>query len=200
MELISERASAQRLAVWGLSLSAAQQLLRTGVAGQPLITPGVRLYDVRRITDLVERPEISAGECTALFPDGCLVARLSRDRSADATASWPATIPLLQGPWLLGPWQYLAVYCWQRLGRDVPLLVSVEGCVISGAMASGLCPPGESAPAGSVRFDLGPPGPWLGEVTGRMLRLGRGAPVEMIGALAGHRGDRSGRYDEWARR
>ncbi|GAB3866970.1 hypothetical protein GCM10028801_40020 [Nocardioides maradonensis] len=181
MDYISERESARKLAAIGLSLSAAQHLLRTGVAGQPVMTTAARLYDANRIEELARRPAVSAEECQALFPDGFLVARLPRTRSVDAEAAWPDTIDALRGPWPLGPWQAMTVYCWQRLGRQVPLLLSVSGCVISGALTTDFRRADGDARPRAMCFELAAPGTWLGGVTGRMLGLGRGAPVEIVG-------------------
>lgn len=178
MELISEREAATRLARHGLSRSACQHLFATGVAGTPVRVGGMTLYDASRIDELAARAHLRADEFADAFPHGVVVARLPRGRNADAQARWPATRPLLEGPWRIGPWQVLLIRLSAMHGDGLPVVLSVSGYVLAGARIIGTRP----APEGdTTMLQLGAPGPWLDRVLGRRMRGHRGAPVELVG-------------------
>lgn len=197
--MISERDAARRLKSLGLGLSASQHLLSTGIAGPVVRAGGMKLYDARLVEELASRPPVSAGEVRKLFPDGAMVVRLPRARTADAGAEWPDTADELAGPWLLGKGPGLAVWVKHLSGHTVPLMLTVAGCVLSGATTTDVLAASETQGTG-VAFALSARGAWLQVVRGRMLSFGRGAPVEVLGDLAYTRRDRYGRSAERARR
>lgn len=199
MEPISEREAARLLTPLGLSRSGSQHLLSTGIAGPAMRAGGMKLYDARLVEELASRPPVSADEVRKLFPDGAMVVRLPRARTVDASAEWPDTADELAGPWPLGRGAGLAVWVKHLSGHTVPLMLTVAGCVLSGATTTDVLPASETQGTG-VAFALSAPGPWLREVRRRMLTFGRGAPIEVLGDLAFTRRDRYGRSAERARR
>ena len=187
MDLISEREAARIFSAHGLSLSAAQHLLSTGIAGEPVRAAGVKLYDAMRVEAVASRPAVTKDEVRALFPLGAMVIRLPRGRVVSATAEWPDTAQLLAGPW---PFSFaytsaVAVHYWQ--GRGVPLLLTVSGFVLSGAVTTNGAPNGSAEHPEWQSFELEAPGSWLETLRGRSLAFGRGAPVELLGDLVSHR-------------
>lgn len=204
MDLISERAAARRLAGRGLSLSATQHLLATGIAGQPLRTAVATLYEAAAIEELASRPALTRADTQQWFPEGAVVVRLPRGGTADATAEWPATADLLRGPWPVPPGPSMALVARFWTGRSIPLLLTVSGVVLCGATVrdfAGRSEPGRGRSGGlDACFALSAPGDWLERTSGRMLAFGRGATVELLGELAWVRIDRAGRSAERARR
>ncbi|GAB4004327.1 hypothetical protein [Nocardioides ultimimeridianus] len=200
MDLISERAAARRLATCGLSLSASQHLLATGIAGEPIRTAAATLYDSSAIEELASRPALSRDETRELFPDGAVVARLPRGRIVAAGSEWPDTAEVLSGPWPIPPGPSVALLARFWTGRTVPLLLTVSGTVLSGATATQFAPSARRSGEFDASFALETPGRWLGRARGRMLRFGRGATIELLGDLAWARIDRTGRSSERARR
>jgi len=200
VDLISEREAARVLASLGLSRSSSQHLLSTGIAGTAFRAGGMKLYDATRVCEVASRVPVSAQETRRLFPGGALVARVSRGRVVDAAAEWPQTAEELAGPWpQLSGGPGILLWLENLSGRSVPLMLSVAGCVVSGATITGVLRPSETRGPGTT-FALAAPGQWLEEVRGRMLTFGRGAAVEVLGDLARTRRDRYGKNAERARR
>ncbi len=176
MEPITEREAARRLAaVRGLSLSASQHLLATGVVGRPATSGRMKLYDATRVDALLELPPVRADEFVQLFPDGVIIVRLPRSRTIDASMVWPETRDVLAGPWRPGSRQKAAIWLGTLRDRSVPLLLTVSAHVVAGARVADPRPGGDG-----VTFELQAPGRWLDQVVGRRVRGHRGPQVELV--------------------
>jgi hypothetical protein len=178
MELITEREVARRLAsARGLSRSATQHLLATGIAGRPIRTGGVALFDAERVRSLLELPPVRADEFEALASGGLVIVRLPRDRTVDASLVWPDTRAALVGPWRLRSQQWTLLWLRTFRERSLPMLLTVSAHVVCGATLNGFTlRDGDDA----AWFDLHPPGPWLHELVGRRVRGHRGPQVELL--------------------
>jgi hypothetical protein len=179
--LISERDAARRLAAVGLSLSATQQLLATGIGGPPVRTRVATLYDEERIEELVSRPHVRADEFDRAFPVGVVIARLPRHRTFDVNGEWDEHARVMSGPWRIPVRNRMYVAITVRRAPGYPLLLSVAGHILGGASIVGCNGAGDG---GLVSFDVRPAGDSLASLIGRRLRGHRGPQVELVGWTA----------------
>ncbi|HWU20001.1 MAG TPA: hypothetical protein VN088_00635 [Nocardioides sp.] len=178
MSLISERAGARLLERHGLSLSASQHLLATGIAGAPIRLESVTLYESELIRDVATRPSITLEEFDDAFPTGVAVARLPRGRTISAAAEWPDTADQLAGPWRIGNGDAFVMTGTVAFGEGLSIVLSVSGFLLAAARITALLA-GDGP--GSVRFDLAAPGSAWDAIRGRRMRGHRGRPVELVG-------------------
>ncbi|GAB4008950.1 hypothetical protein [Nocardioides ultimimeridianus] len=178
MSLISERTAARLLEEHGLSLSASQHLLATGIAGVPVRLESITLYESELVEDVASRPAITLTEFDEAFPTGLVVARLPRGRTTSAAADWPETAAQLAGPWPIGNGDAFVMTGTVAFGEGLSVALSVSGFLIAAARITALLA-GDGP--GSVRFDLAAPGPAWDAIRGRRMRGHRGRPVELVG-------------------
>jgi hypothetical protein len=177
MPLISGREAARMFGPTGLSLSATQQLLATGIAGKPQVAGGANLYDGDRVEEVATRLPITPADLEDACPLGVVVVRLPRGQSFSALTCWPETADLLAGPWRVGNGDGFAMTGSVAFGVGLPLVLSVSGYVVAGAWVTAVL--GSEQP-GHVTFGLSAPDDWLTPLLGRRLRGHRGVPVELV--------------------
>ncbi len=171
--LLSVRDSADVLAAAGLTVEQTRLLLRTGVAGPGTRIGGAVAYDEDAVVGLATWPEIDASEVIRSSPGGVYVARLSRDATVDAGASWATAAESLRDqPSMTEMSRALLAARIAGHGR-LPWLATMFGFVLLGADAVGVW---SDLERGRTLFGLEPPGPWFGAVDGRRLRTRRGRP------------------------
>ncbi|WP_460852215.1 prephenate dehydrogenase [Nocardioides montaniterrae] len=177
MALISTREAAGLLGQLGLSWSASQHLLATGIAGHPVRTGASNLYDSERVGALLSRPALTAGDLQEIFPAGCLVGRVPRGTVVDVTAGWQAAATVMAGPWPL-EWRHeMGIDLRQRRDEPLGMLLTVSGVVTASGSVTGVR---HVDGTDRARLDLRPPGPWASDVRGRLLALGRGRALTWV--------------------
>lgn len=82
-DLMSQRQAAELLHESGLSRRQAHELLRAGLAGSPVRTGGLCLYDRSVVEGLVGRPLLGRRSLDALCPHGVFVSRRTLDLDSD---------------------------------------------------------------------------------------------------------------------
>jgi len=143
--LITGRRAAQLLAARGLSLSASQQLLATGIAGRPVDTTAAQLFEADAVADLAGRPTVDERAAATVAPHGYLVARLPRDRVVAVDDAWDEQAAVLAGPWRVDAMVQLELVVRRFVGVRFPLVLTVAGFAIAGAEINGRPPePGAS--------------------------------------------------------
>lgn len=181
VETVSGREAAELLASHGLSLAAAQRLLRTGIAGPPSITRSAHRYDRARVSLLAESRPVAPGEVRTLCPRGYLVVRLPTLRTYHVDDDWPAREKVVRGPWRVGQRTLFVVAARQHQRKALPLVLTASGFVVGGAEVIGICGGGEVDARRTVVFDVAPPGDWLETFRVRPCAAGRGPQMLLRG-------------------
>lgn len=177
--LITGREAARILARQGLSHSASQQLLATGIAGRPTRAGSVVLHDVEAVERLAYAIPVRILDVIRGCPNGHLVARIPRDRRFDVGAPWELQREILAGPWPMDPKISTIVWALTRYRAPMPLVATVAGFAVAGAEITAFVEP---APAiRGTSFRLAPPGDWLKPFLGRPCASGRGRATYLRG-------------------
>lgn len=170
--LISGRQAAGVLATLGLNLPQAQQVLRAGLAGEPLQTSNALLYEKDRVQALADRRGVRVDEVDAACPCGLVVVRLGRGQPMCVTSSWAERADLARGPWDLSVARRIRIrLAAERLG-GFPLVATLGGFVVLGADITDIR--GAGPQDGRSVLDLDPPGPWHATFDERRLPSGPG--------------------------
>jgi hypothetical protein len=160
--MISGREAAERLAVVGLSRRQARAVLDYGLAGVPVRTRAVTLYDPLRVDDLVGRASFAQGDLPEVCPGGVLLDRRLTDRSPG--------IPL-------SPWTALGIQLSLVRMGPFPYVATIGGFVVDGADFIGLT----GGAGGLYRLERAAPGSWFDSFRGRRWAIGPGASVLVYG-------------------
>jgi hypothetical protein len=160
--MISGREAANRLASAGLSRRQARIVLDAGLAGAPIRSRSVTLYDPSRVDDLVGRGQFRQEDLPDVCPIGVLVDR----RVADASSGLP-----------LSPWTALHLQVVIQRAGSFPYVATIGGFVVTGADLVGVHGEGE----GLYRLERTAPGKWFDSFRGRRWAIGPGASVLVCG-------------------
>ncbi len=163
----------------GLSLSAAQHVLATEIAGPPA-QPAPLLYDADAVAQLAARPLIDTSEVARVCPTGYLVARLPRQRRFLVGSPWSDQSARLEGPWRMDAMVHLVVAVLVSRESGFPLILLASGFVVAGAEVTGL----RGSTLAEQRFDVEPAGAWFDRFRGRRCAAGRGRQTELRGWAA----------------
>lgn len=181
--LITQRAAARILARQGLSLSACQQLLATGIAGPPTEAGSVVLHDQAAVERLARALPVRTLDVHRGCPYGYVVVRIPRGQAFDVAASGEEQRRILAGPWPLDARVRTIVWVRTYHAMPMPLVATVAGFVVAGAEITGFV---DTADAGrGTAFSLAPPGDWLEPFRGRPCASGKGRATYLRGWLPG---------------
>ncbi len=172
--LITARRACQTLSRDGVSTWSAARVLASGLAGEPVLTQSLVLYDEARVTELAQRPSLRWPDVEERCRPGLFVSR----RGFPATASRQDRLAALTREWgSVSPWQWVAVDLQIRRHGSFPFLATVGGLVVLGADIVEL--------KGRSELVLDRPGAWFEEWEGCWLPTGPGRPwVLHLGPLA----------------
>lgn len=161
-EWVSERGAAEILARDALSRTMSRRVLASGLAGQPVRTSAVSLYDATRVRSLLERPFVDVGR----LPHPC--GRALLDVRVAATAD-PAD-------WVRIGNAGAVVRVHLRLLAEqhgfVPTVYTCCGFVLGGGEVTGAL----ALPGTRSLLQVGQPGDWFSSFAGRRLQSGAGNP------------------------
>jgi hypothetical protein len=156
--LISERQAAKRLAAVGVTYRQVREVLRSGIAGEPLCPPGASLHDAAAVDALASWPVVTDELVDASCPWGLFIAR-------QRPATWTET-------WAFSP--MTSVWIRSRIERHghLPFVATLCGFVTGGAEITGTIP----VRGGGYQLRLRDPGPWFDAFRDHRLLSGRGRP------------------------
>ena len=181
--LISARAACELLAWAGLARQQALLVLRTGLAGEPVLSSNALLYDDARVRALAARPAADPARLAMSCPRGLFVVRLGRRPGTEGP----------RGPWDLSPWTRVLLVHQIGVAGYFPLVVTVAGFVVEGAAIVGLSSAASGFRTGrpATRLDVAPPdacqAAWFEALRGTRLALGRGGPWVLWEPRRAHR-------------
>lgn len=168
-KLVSTREALAVLRSAGVGAHAAQRVLATGLAGEPVRTRSVRLHEEPRVRELARRPVLPGRTIADHCPRGLFVARrdlppgLTKEaRERRAAAGWGD----------ISPWVALRLQLEiERVGPR-PFVACTGGFVTFGAEITQV----RAGDGADPSFDLTVPGPWFGVFEGARLQTGPGRP------------------------
>ncbi len=163
--LISGREARAMLEAAGFSTRHARTALNSHLAGPPIRSAVVHLYDETLVRDLAERPVVDWLGLSRVCPDGFLVTR----RDLDLSVAREELVAQVSRGWDgMSPWMRVAMSLRVARRGSLPLLATVAGVVVLGAEIV------SARDHSGVR--LGSPGAWFAGLQGARLSLGPGRP------------------------
>jgi hypothetical protein len=171
--LISGRAACEQLVAVGVGARAARRLLATGIAGSPVLTGGVHLYEDERVCAVAARPRVKGRDIAEICPAGLFIAR----RQVDLTSPREEQVQALASGWgEISPWLKLRMGFRISSYGSFPFVATVAGFVVFGAELVAFQSPAEVL--------LQPPGAWFARLEDHRLLSGPGRPwVVHLGVL-----------------
>jgi hypothetical protein len=167
--LISARKASHLLARDGVSPCTALQVLAAGLAGEPIHTSAMDLYEHERVAELAARPSVWWPEADQLCRPGFFLSR----RSFPATAQRADQVAALSGEWgSVSPWRWVVMHHRLTTHGSFPFVATVGGLVVLGADIV--------ETRGCSELVLEEPGAWFRGWQGRWFPTGRGRPWVLI--------------------
>lgn len=170
MTWVSRREAARILAdEAGLARPRAERVLTSGLAGEPVRTAAVHLFEAERVRRLAQRPVVDGMELGGRFAGGVFVARRDLDlrvdeheRRSEVATGWDFSI-----------WVYVMLDSLVRQHGWMPLVATTCGFVTVGGEITGAArDPATRAGTLTIR----PPGDWFEPVRAARVVTGPGAP------------------------
>src|SRR5205814_1532603 len=147
--MVTGRQAASLLSVVLPTREHARLVLRAGLAGAPLRTSAVLLYDADRVVALAQRPPVSAEEVVTACPSGLNVGRRSRGMRVEVTAPWEERAAQVSLRPAMPTMAATLLEAQVKVAHRLPWVATLCGYVVLCAEARGLreC-------EGEVTFDL----------------------------------------------
>lgn len=163
--LVSGRQACEVLREVGVGANAARALLASGIAGTPLRTRNVHLFDATLVHAVAQRPTVPWRTVQESCPAGIFIAR----RQVDLTTPYEEQLESLAGGWEgISPWTWIPISHRISQAGSLPFVATVAGFVAFGAEIVGRQTRG--------RMLLRRPGDWYGRLAGQRLPTGSGRP------------------------
>jgi hypothetical protein len=183
---ISARKAAGILAPVVSGEAQARALLGAGLAGPPLASSSVTLYDEAAVRALAARPTLDlasaagSAQTASLCPHGLYVARLRRAQRWDLSVGWSEAVQSVAGVPELPPVTAGLLLARIRAWGRLPWVATLCGFVVLGGEITGTRPDPGPGPQqqgddeGARTFVIEPPGSWFAALAEARMPTGPG--------------------------